>query len=73
VTGHLDRASLSADITGRTERYACQAEPDIRVATTQLGGFLVIITHATDPEQLTPDMLMPTFASLVTLVGWTQP
>jgi hypothetical protein len=31
---------------------------------------VLIITHAADPYQLTPDTLMDVFASPVTLVGW---
>ena len=30
VTGHLSRTALSAEITGRTERYTCAAEPTMR-------------------------------------------
>jgi hypothetical protein len=72
VTGHLSQAALSAEITGRTERYTCAAEPAIRAATAKLGGFVVIVTHAADRCQLTPDTLMDVFASPVTLVGWAQ-
>lgn len=70
VTGHLSRTALSADITGRTERYTCAAEPAIRAAAAKLNGFVLIVTHAADPYQLTPDTLMDVFASPVTLVGW---
>lgn len=72
VTGHLSQTALSADVTGRTERYTCTAEPEIRVAAAKLNGFVLIVTHAADPYQLTPDMLMDVFASPVTLVGWAQ-
>lgn len=72
VTGHLTRTALSAEITGRTEQYTCAAEPAIRAAAAKLGGFVLIITHTTDPCQLTPDKLMEVFASPVTLVGWAQ-
>lgn len=70
VTGHLSRTALSAGITGRTERYTCAAEPAIRAAAAKLNGFVLIVTHAADPYQLTPDTLMGVFASPVTLVGW---
>jgi hypothetical protein len=72
VTGHLDRTSLSANITGRDERYICEAEPEIRAAAAQLGEFLLIVTHAADPYQLTADTLMGTLASPVTLAGWAR-
>ena len=72
VTGHLSRTSLSAEVEGRSERYASEAEYEIRVAAAQLGGFLLIVTHAADPNQLTPDNFMQALASPVTLVGWAQ-
>jgi hypothetical protein len=72
VTGHLGRTTLSADITGRDERYICEAEPEIRAAAAQLGGFLLIVTHPADPYQLTADTLMGTLASPVTLAGWAR-
>jgi hypothetical protein len=72
VTGHLGQTALSAEVTGRTERYTCAAEPAIRTATARLGGFVLIVTHAADPHQLTTDTLMDIFASPVTLVGWIQ-
>jgi hypothetical protein len=72
ITGHLSQTALSADITGRAERYTCAAEPAIRAAAAKLSGFVLIVTHATDPYQLTPDRLMDVFASPATLVGWAQ-
>jgi hypothetical protein len=74
VNGHLSQTALSADVNGRTERYTCTAEPEIRVAVAKLNGFvlMLIVTHAADPYQLTPDMLLDVFASPVTLVGWAQ-
>ena len=70
VTGHLSQTALSAEITGRAERYTCAAAPAIRAAAAKLGGFVLLVTHAADPCQLTPDTLMDVFASPVTLVGW---
>lgn len=72
LTGHLSRTELRAEVEGRNEQYACDAEYQIRVATAQLGGFLLIITHAADPDQLTPDTLMQALTSPLTLVGWAQ-
>jgi hypothetical protein len=72
VTGHLSRTALSAEITGRAERYTCAAEPKIRAAAAKLGGFVLIVTYAADPYQLTPDKLLDVFASPVTLAGWAQ-
>ena len=72
MTGHLSQTALSADITGRAESYTCEAEPEIRAAAAKLNGFVLIVTHAADPYQLTPDTLMDAFASPVTLVGWAQ-
>jgi hypothetical protein len=72
VTGHLTQTALSADIAGRTERYTCAAEPTIRAAAAKLNGFVLIVSHAADPCQLTPDTLMDVFASPVTLAGWAQ-
>lgn len=72
VTGQLSQTALSAGITGLTERYTCAAEPEIRAAAAKLGGFVLIVTHAADPHQLTPGNLMDAFASPLTLVGWAQ-
>jgi hypothetical protein len=72
VTGHLSQTALSADITGRTDRYTCTAEPSIRAAAAKLNGFVLIVTHAADPYQMTPDRLKDVFASPVTMVGWAQ-
>jgi hypothetical protein len=72
VTGHLSQTALSADITGRAERYTCVAEPAIRAAAAKLNGFVLIVTQAADPHQFTPDTLMNAFASPLTLVGWAQ-
>lgn len=72
MTGHLSQTALSAGITGRTERYTCVAEPEIRAAATKLHGFVLIVTQAVDPHQLTPDTLMNAFASPLTLIGWAQ-
>jgi hypothetical protein len=59
VTGHVSRTVLdAADITGRTDRYTCAAEPAIRTAAAKLNNFVLIITHAADPCHLTPDTLM---------------
>jgi hypothetical protein len=63
MTGHLSRTGLSADVTGRTERYTCAAELAIPAAAAKLNGFVLIVTHAADPYQLTPDTLMDLFAS----------
>jgi hypothetical protein len=72
VNGHLSQTALSADVTGRTERYTCVAEPEIRAAAAKLGGFVLIVTQAADPHRLTPDTLIDAFASSLTLVGWAQ-
>lgn len=72
VTGYLSQTAFSAGITGRMERYTCAAEPEIRAAAAKLNGFVVIVTQAADPHQLTPDGLMDAFASSLTLVGWAQ-
>jgi hypothetical protein len=72
VTSHLSQTALSADITGRTERYTCAAEPEIRATAAKLNGFVLIVTQAADPHQLTPDNLMDAFASPLTLAGWAQ-
>ncbi len=42
------------------------------MAVALLHGFVLIVTQAADPHQLTPDTLMDTFASPLTLVGWAQ-
>jgi hypothetical protein len=63
VTGHMSQTALNADITGRAESYTCAAEPEIRAAAAQRGGFVLIVTQAADPHQLTPDTLMDAFAS----------
>ena len=54
VTGHLSQTALSADITGRTERYTCAVEPEIRAAAAKLNGFVVIVTQAADPPSAHP-------------------
>jgi hypothetical protein len=56
----------------RAERYTWAAEPAIRAAAAKLNGFVLIITHAADPYQLTPDTLMDIFASPLTLAGWAK-
>ena len=61
---------LTAGITGRIERYTCDAQPEILAAAAQHGGFVFIATHAADPDQLTPAGLMHAFASPMTLAGW---
>ncbi len=61
---------LSAGIEGHEGRYGSQAEPAISAAAAQLGGFLLIVTHAADPAQLTPATLMQALASPMTLTGW---
>jgi len=63
VTGHLSPTALSADITRRAERFICAAEPAIRAAAAKLNGFMLIVTHAVDPSQLTPGTLRDVFAS----------
>jgi hypothetical protein len=72
VKGHLSRTSLSANVEGRQERFSSEAEYEIRVAAAQLDGFLLIVTHAADPEQMNPDRFMQALASPMTLVGWAQ-
>jgi hypothetical protein len=72
VTGHVSQTSLHADINGRTESYGSEAEPEIRAAAAQLGGFLLIVTSAADPAQIDPPSLMNALASPMTLVGWAK-
>ena len=72
VTGYLSQTAFSVGITGRMERYTCAAEPGIRAAAAKLGGFVLIVSQAADPHQLTPGNLMDSFASPLTLVGWAQ-
>ena len=72
LAGYLSQTSLHADVTGRSDRYGSLAEPEIRAATAQLGGFLLIVTHAADPGQMNPDRLMKVLAAPVTLAGWAQ-
>jgi len=33
---------------------------------------LIILTHAADPDQLTPETLMHALASPMTLAGWAK-
>jgi hypothetical protein len=68
--GDLGQASLTAGITGRIDRYTCDAQPEILAAAAQHGGFVLIATQAADPDLLTPAGLMHAFASPMTLVGW---
>jgi len=49
-----------------------RAEPEVRAAAAQLGGFVLIATHAGDPGQLTQDAFMRVLASPVTAVGWAK-
>jgi hypothetical protein len=70
VTGYLGQTAFSVEITGRMERYTCAAEPGIRAAAAKLHGFVLIVTHAADPHQLTPGNLVDAFASPLTLAGW---
>lgn len=72
VTGYLSQSEFSVDVTGCMERYTCAAEPGIRAAAAKLHGFVLIVTQAVDPHQLTPNNLMDAFASPLTLVGWAQ-
>ena len=64
--------SLSASIDGWPEPFASRAEPGICTAAQELGGFLLIVTHAADPFHLDGDQLMKAFASPATLTGWAQ-
>jgi hypothetical protein len=70
VTGYLGQTAFSVEITGRMERYTCAAEPEIRAAAAKLHGFVLIVTHAADPYQLTPGNLVDAFASPLTMAGW---
>jgi hypothetical protein len=72
VTGRLADGCLSAAIAGRAETYETWAEPEIGAQACQHGGFLLIVTHAVHPAQLTPEGLDQALASPVTLVGWAQ-
>lgn len=72
LAGSVSPDSLSASIAGWLETYASRAESGICAAAQNLGGFLLIVTHAVDPFRLDADRLMQAFASPATLVGWTQ-
>ncbi len=72
VAGHMTQTTLAASVEGRTEVYGCEAEPQIRAAAAELGGFLLIVTHAADPAQISPDEIMRALASPLTLVGWAE-
>jgi len=72
VTGYRSQTAFSAGLTGCMERYTCAAEPEIRAAAAKLYGFVLIVTHAADPHQLTRGNLMDAFASPLTLAGWAQ-
>jgi hypothetical protein len=70
VTGRLAHGCLGAAITGRAETYETWAEPEIGAHARRDGGFLLIVTHAVHPAQLTPEGLDRALASPVTLAGW---
>ena len=70
VAGRVDQTALTASVEGRTEIYGSEAEPQIRAAATELEGFLLIVTHAADPAQISPGRVMYALASPLTLVGW---
>jgi hypothetical protein len=73
LTGHLADGCLSTGIAGRTETYQTWAEAEIRAHARRDGGFLLIVTHAAHPAQLTPDGLDQALASPLTLAGWAGP
>jgi hypothetical protein len=72
LTGRLADGYLSTGIAGRAETYQTWAEAEIRAHARRDGGFLLIVTHAAHPAQLTPDGLDPALASPLTLAGWAR-
>jgi len=72
LTGWADGTSLGVSIRGWTEPYESRAEPEICGAVRELGGFLLIVTHAVNPSQLTTGKLMQAFESPATLTGWAH-
>jgi hypothetical protein len=72
VTGRLADGCLSVTIGARAETYETWAEPEIGAQARRHGGFLLVITHAAHPAQLTPEDLDRVLASPVTVVGWAQ-
>lgn len=72
LTGRLADGCLSSGIAGRAETYQTWAEAEIRAHARRDGGFLLIVTHAAHPAQLTPDGLGQALASPLTLAGWVR-
>jgi hypothetical protein len=72
VTGRLADGCLSAAIDGQAETYETWAEPQIGAQACRHGGFLLIVTHAVHPAQLTPEGLDWALASPLTLAGWAK-
>jgi hypothetical protein len=72
VTGRLADGCLSVAIDGQTESYETWAEPQIGAHARRHGGFLLIVTHAVHPAQLTPEGLDRPQASPLTLAGRAQ-
>jgi hypothetical protein len=72
LTGRLADGCLSTGIVGRTETCQTWAKAEIRAYARRDGGFLVIVTHAAHPAQLTPDGLDQALASPLTLADWVR-
>ena len=72
LTGRLADGCLSTGIADRAETYQTWAGAEIRAHARRDGGFLLIVTHAAHPAQLTPDGLdqAPGFAA--DLGGWAR-
>ena len=72
VTGRLADGCLSVAVDGQAETYETWAKPQIGGQARQHGGFLLIVTHAVHPAQLTPEGLDRALASPLTLAGWAN-
>jgi hypothetical protein len=72
VTGRLADGCLSVAVNGQTETYEKWAETQIGAQARRHGGFLLIVTHAVHPAQLTPEGLDRALASPLTSAGWAQ-
>ena len=72
VTGRLADGCPSVIIGAWAETYETWVEPETGAQARRHGGFLLVVTHAAHPAQLTPEDLDRVLASPVTVVGWAQ-
>ena len=72
VAGHPTADSLSVTIHGISEIYEAPVQPVIRANLLQQGGFLLIITHAANPQVMNPAALDRALSSTATAVGWVR-